>query len=254
MKLEDCLAGKLDVKRRCRWPSQCAEELEDDLLSALQGGTRLRLEYSSGLRASSFRSQHTREGRDSRPKSYAPPSRSRSDTWSFQASLFQNAIQRPRRQVVAQLPCDRHQAGFGAMFELPMAALRAGQGPAIVLNKLDCVPDLHVQCTLGVVNRQRPERCDYSMGWCRTSASADQKGGEFDRHGLSIDSCSYSLTSPDYSGSTSSGGLSFETLKPTRRKRRPAPRKGSSSASAALSSRSRRPVASRSVVCLEWVS
>jgi hypothetical protein len=49
----------------------------------------------------------------------------------FPTGLLKDTIQSARRQVVAGFACDGHASGLSAMFELPMAAFRRDEKPAI---------------------------------------------------------------------------------------------------------------------------
>ncbi len=52
----------------------------------------------------------------------------------FQSSLTQDAIERPRSNVILWMTSNRHTSRFGRMFELAMAAFLCGHYPTITFN------------------------------------------------------------------------------------------------------------------------
>ena len=61
----------------------------------------------------------------------------------FQASLFQDAIERSGWQVVTWLAGNRYPAGFDRVLELPVATAARDSIPAVVRQKLQNLSDFH---------------------------------------------------------------------------------------------------------------
>jgi hypothetical protein len=61
----------------------------------------------------------------------------------FQTCLFENRVERTGRHIDICFSGNGHSTALGWMFELPVASLRAIQVPAIVMEQLDKVADLH---------------------------------------------------------------------------------------------------------------
>src|SRR5690606_40780141 len=62
---------------------------------------------------------------------------------SLETSLLQDAVQRPRREIVARFAGERDAADLARVLELPVTAARGNQTPAIALEYTKDLPDLH---------------------------------------------------------------------------------------------------------------
>lgn len=62
---------------------------------------------------------------------------------SLETSLLQDAVQRPRRKIVARFAGDRDAADLARVLELPVTAARGYQAPAIALEHTKNLTDLH---------------------------------------------------------------------------------------------------------------
>src|SRR5712691_11127724 len=76
----------------------------------------------------------------------------------LESSLFENAIQGARGQIVAQLPGDGDASWFRAMLELAVAALRRDETPAVVVQHPQQLADFHRASISGPVPPVRPAR------------------------------------------------------------------------------------------------
>src|SRR5712691_5895855 len=76
----------------------------------------------------------------------------------LESSLFENAIQGARGQIVAQLPGDGDASWFRAMLELAVAALRRDETPAVVVQHPQHLADFHRASISGPVPPVRPAR------------------------------------------------------------------------------------------------
>jgi len=73
----------------------------------------------------------------------------------LEASLFENAVQRTRSEVITRLACDRHPTWLPGMFELSMATSRCHKKPAIVLKHAKDIRDFH-HASVSLPSRRGP--------------------------------------------------------------------------------------------------
>jgi hypothetical protein len=72
----------------------------------------------------------------------------------LESGLLQNAVERAGCQIVTGLSCDRHSAGFAWMLELAVTASCGNLIPAVSIQSMEDVLDLHAhQNTKPVVER-----------------------------------------------------------------------------------------------------
>jgi hypothetical protein len=61
----------------------------------------------------------------------------------LQASLFEDAVQGTRREVIAGFPGHRYASWLGIVFELAVASSRRNEPPTVVLQHLQYLADFH---------------------------------------------------------------------------------------------------------------
>ena len=62
----------------------------------------------------------------------------------LETSLLQDTIERTNWHVHPEFPSDRDRTGLGRMLKLAVTTLRSNVVPPVLLNKSNCVADLHV--------------------------------------------------------------------------------------------------------------
>src|SRR5262245_15669256 len=82
----------------------------------------------------------------------------------FQTCLFENTVQRPRRDIDVRFASNCHRSAFYLMLELTVTAFRSCQIPAIALKQLDEVANFHARMIEGYSRNWKPHNGGVDAG------------------------------------------------------------------------------------------